>query len=77
MDDKWAMFLEGNVLHLHRSWTGICIYQVTFERREGRILVTEAMVESSADSLPDDLLGYLVDRLVGEINAVPAPAPIT
>jgi len=75
MDDKWAMFLEGNVLHLHRSWTGICIYQVTFERREGRFLVTEAMVESSADSLPDDLLGYLVDRLVGRSTPFPRQRP--
>ena len=65
MDDKWAIFLEGDILHLHRSWTGLCIYQVTFERHEGRYVVTEALVERSAESLPADLLGYLIDQLVG------------
>ena len=32
MEDKWFVFFEGGVLHLHRSWTGICIYRASFDR---------------------------------------------
>lgn len=31
MEDKWFVFYEEPWLHLHRSWTGHCIYQVRFE----------------------------------------------
>lgn len=30
MEDKWFAYVEEDTLHLHRSWTGIQIYQVTF-----------------------------------------------
>lgn len=30
MEDKWFIFLEGDKLFLHRSWTGYCIYVVQF-----------------------------------------------
>jgi hypothetical protein len=30
MDDKWFSWFEEPVLHLHRSWTGFCIYEVNF-----------------------------------------------
>lgn len=30
MEDKWFAYVEGETLHLHRSWTGFQIYQVTF-----------------------------------------------
>lgn len=28
MDDKWCTYFEDGKLHIHRSWTGICIYIV-------------------------------------------------
>jgi len=31
MEDKWFTFYEEPWLHLHRSWSGFCIYQVQFE----------------------------------------------
>lgn len=61
MDDKWAMFLEGNVLHLHRSWTGLCVYQVTFERREGRFVATDTVAEYSEGHHDEELLRQLID----------------
>lgn len=30
MEQKWFAWFDGTVLHLHRSWTGNCIYRVTF-----------------------------------------------
>ena len=30
MDDKWFWYMEGNTLYAHRSWTGICIYEIIF-----------------------------------------------
>ncbi|MEV0177203.1 hypothetical protein AB0I00_39625 [Streptomyces sp. NPDC050803] len=30
MDEKWNAFVEGDVLFLHRSWTGRGVYEVTF-----------------------------------------------
>ena len=71
MDDKWAMFLEGDVLHLHRSWTGLCIYQVTFERRDGRLVVSEALAERSDVPHEAPLLGHLVGQLAGRSTPFP------
>lgn len=31
MEDKWFWFMEGDTLFAHRSWTGICIYQIDFK----------------------------------------------
>jgi hypothetical protein len=31
MEDHWFYFMEGLRLHVHRSWTGFCIYQIDFE----------------------------------------------
>ena len=30
MDEKWDVFAEGDVVFLHRSWTGNGIYEATF-----------------------------------------------
>jgi hypothetical protein len=65
------MFLEGNVLHLHRSWTGLCIYQVTFERREDGFVATGTLVENSDGPFDAELLGYLIDQLVGRSPPLP------
>ena len=32
MDDKWFTYSEGVTLYYHRSWTGICVYRITFEK---------------------------------------------
>ena len=35
MDDKWDVLTEGDVVHLHQSWTGYAVYQATFAPAEG------------------------------------------
>lgn len=44
MEDKWFAFVEGDTLHLHRSWTGYQIYAVTFAPRDGSSFIARAEV---------------------------------
>lgn len=30
MDEKWFFYFENSALHMHRSWTGFCIFRVHF-----------------------------------------------
>ena len=40
MEDKWFWYMEGNKLYAHRSWTGHCIFILTFREGSDTILVT-------------------------------------
>ncbi|NTU81843.1 MAG: NUDIX domain-containing protein [Chloroflexales bacterium] len=42
MEDKWFAFVEGDTLHLHRSWTGCQIYAVTFAARDDGSFIARA-----------------------------------
>lgn len=52
MNDKWFAFMEDDHLYLHRSWTGLGIYEVTFAAKdlgythETGFMITSARVES-------------------------------
>lgn len=39
MEDKWFFYMENDTWYAHRSWTGICIYIVAFNK-DGKHLVT-------------------------------------
>lgn len=43
-DEKWFSYFADNVLYLHRSWTGICIFKIYFEPHEDGLLATHAEV---------------------------------
>ncbi len=46
MDDKWNVFAEGDVVFLHRSWTGRGIFAATFAPADGGgRRIVEAVVE--------------------------------
>lgn len=49
MDEKWHVYLDGDQLMLHRSWTGRCIYQVTVARDAGGGRPVTALVESDPE----------------------------
>ncbi|MDF3294269.1 hypothetical protein [Streptomyces silvisoli] len=50
MDEKWDVFAEGDVVFLHRSWTGHGIFEVTFAPvDDGGWKVAEAVVERDQD----------------------------
>ncbi len=75
MEDKWFIFLEDDVLWFHRSWTGLCCYQVRLEG--GR--VSEAWFNPEVDHTAKehaDLLGFLVERLLLD-RPIPFPRSLT
>ncbi len=39
MEDKWFRYMEGDLLYVHRSWSGFCIYIADFSEK-GKIRVT-------------------------------------
>lgn len=47
MDEKWNVFAEGNVLFMHRSWTGHGVYEVSLAPATGGgRRIAAAMVEA-------------------------------
>lgn len=71
MEDKWFIFLEDDWLYLHRSWTGLCVYKLRFEKIAEGHKVSEAWVnrdprhyKETSDEYSTVLLRYLIDRLL-------------
>ncbi|NNJ11667.1 hypothetical protein EKD04_015130 [Chloroflexales bacterium ZM16-3] len=61
MEDTWFAFVEGDTLHLHRSWTGYQIYAVTFAPRDGGSFI--ARVEANRDPSHDEANAQSLLRL--------------
>jgi len=40
---------EKDVLYFHRSWTGVCIYQVSFTQAGDTLRMTQALVNRDPD----------------------------
>ncbi len=71
MEDKWFVYVEENLLHLHRSWTGSCIYKVELKPEVTGYSVVRAIVNRDAaqyretdDDYDSALLGFLIDNLL-------------
>lgn len=68
-DDKWFVFMERDTLYLHRSWTGICIYEV---RLDGPNVVEAWVNRDPASYTADDdaseltILNALLDQFSGK-----------
>ncbi|ACU71725.1 hypothetical protein Caci_2815 [Catenulispora acidiphila DSM 44928] len=56
MEEKWNVFAEDNVVFMHRSWTGLGMYEVTFNPADGDgCRITQAVVEGDAErNRPED-----------------------
>lgn len=78
MDQKWNVFAEGDVLFMHRSWTGRGIYEVSFAPVSGggRKIVS-AMVETDPERYrrTDDAYDCLMMELI--ISAIVLGDPAT
>lgn len=64
MEDKWFWFMEGDTLFAHRSWTGICIYQVEFRPDDHHIVTVNRDPEQyKCTSINEDIefLNKLLD----------------
>ncbi|MFJ3310392.1 hypothetical protein ACIPSA_46920 [Streptomyces sp. NPDC086549] len=50
MDEKWNVFAEGDVLFMHRSWTGHGVYEVSFAPMGGRgMRIVSAVAEADGE----------------------------
>jgi hypothetical protein len=81
MEDKWFMFTAADTLYVHRSWTGQCIYQVTFTKEGISYAISEAFANrdenqySGSDDIYDGkLLIFLIDHLLLK-ESYPLPVP--
>ena len=81
MENKWFIFVEEDVLYVHRSWTGFCMYQVRLKKEGAEYRVVEAFAnrDSNQYSATDDhydvkLLNFLIDHfLLGRSSTFPVP----
>ena len=46
MDDKWNGYVEDDILHLHRSWTGQLMYEARFESDGDARRIVDATVRN-------------------------------
>lgn len=84
MEDKWFIFLEDDVVYLHRSWTGFCIYQVSLAKDGANYAVAKAFVNrepnqyaATDDRYDEKLLTFLIDNfLLGKSSLFPVPAGV-
>jgi hypothetical protein len=85
MEDKWFIYLDGNTLYMHRSWTGNCIYQVEFEAVAEKHIVRCALVnrdqtqyKSTDDVYDAALLHFLISNLLlGKQDEFPVPGAVS
>ncbi len=73
MEDKWFVYLEGDWLYIHRSWTGCCVFQVRLEPCKNGYRVAEAWVNDDPEQQVDrrhrgvyfleQIIDYLTRRL--------------
>ena len=81
MDDKWFIFMEDMQLNFHRSWTGHCIYQIRFKKRNAEYVIVEVLVNRNQEEYRSDddnydiaLLSFLIDNfLLGRNTPFPLP----
>jgi hypothetical protein len=66
-DDRWFVYVEGDVAHIHRSWTGFCIFEVELTPSGDGYEVAAAWAnrdpEQALDPAFDSVAGSLLDRL--------------
>ncbi|WP_351237278.1 hypothetical protein [Streptomyces sp. NPDC002133] len=59
MDEKWAVVAEGEVVFLHRSWTGYGVFEATFAPVEGGgWRIASAVVETGRGGLHGNVADY-------------------
>ena len=84
MEDKWFIFLEADILYVHRSWTGYCIYQLSITREDSTYAISRALVNRDPnqytwvdDHYDGKLLIFLIDHLLlGEHSPLPMAANV-
>lgn len=69
MEEKWFVFTEGDTVFLHRSWTGLGVFEVVLRREGTGAAIEQAWVSahpervrdvSAVASMLDDILNHVV-----------------
>ena len=75
MGDHWSMYWKDNKLFCHRSWTGYCIYIVSFIKDGKNWKMVEVVVNRdneqygmTDDSYDIKMISWLIDFLLLEIE---------
>ncbi|MFE7512263.1 hypothetical protein ACFU8I_13765 [Streptomyces sp. NPDC057540] len=78
MDEKWDVFTEGEVVFIHRSWTGYGVFAATFAPVEGGgWRIASAVVERDGERYggTDDAYDCVMLELVITAIVLGEPAP--
>ncbi|MFD0000542.1 hypothetical protein [Nocardia sp. NPDC127526] len=71
MDEKWNIFTEGDIVFMHRSWTGYGIYEVSFSPlAAGGRKITSAVVETDPQRyrrMTDDYDRVMIELIISGI----------
>ena len=70
MDDKWFAFMEADRLYLHRSQTGLGVYEAQFSPLSGGHMITDAVVTGDGEQYrrgPDDAETDRLERLISRV----------
>lgn len=63
LEDRWFVYLWADVLHVHRTGTGTCVYQVSFARTDEGHVVSEAWVNRDSRQYPANNDAYDAKQL--------------
>jgi hypothetical protein len=64
MDDKWFIYPEDDWLHIHRNWTGYCIFQVRLEKFEDGYSIAEAWVNCDPKQRYDKSVLFWINFII-------------
>ena len=67
MDEKWFILMEGDRLFLHRSWTGMGVYEATFAPAAGGYVIESAVVtgdESQYGRSSDETESRVLEKII-------------
>jgi hypothetical protein len=83
MDDHWFIFYEKDRIHIHRSWTGHCIYIVRFEDHERGYVACELQANRdpeqyrpSSDDYDEQMAFWVIDFILLGRTDARMPRPI-
>ena len=83
MEDKWFIFYEDGVLHMHRSWTGLCLYRIQFDKTADGCVATQVTINDDPDEYQaenderelDSVRALINILLLGRYEEYPTDSP--
>lgn len=70
MEDKWNIYMEGDTVHFHRSWTGMELFRFTVQPADGGHTVSQFEVEQDPERYTETDEQAIKDTLSEVMQAV-------